>query len=429
MATLDRPLLRPLSAQRLDHQGQSYALLQDPLGVFSSPILLALDTFVHVCRHFDGRNSLAEILTRVEQETGQLISREALERLVVELDHAMVLEGPAFAQFRESFRQAMVRPAALAGRSYTAGDAALRTELAQYFASDRGAGQPPKRADGASRRLRGVLSPHIDYNRGGPVYTWSYQQLLEQGDVDTFVILGVAHQFCRRRFVLTLKDFETPLGTVPTNREYVRRIAHAAGDEFFDDELVHRAEHSIEFQAVFLQYLLGQERAFSIVPILVGSFQDLLVRGIDPIDDPDVRKFVESLRLAERSGGQNVAYIGGIDLCHVGPEFGDASPVDSGLQETVRRFDHEMLDHAASGDPSAWFQTAAGVSNRWRVCGLAATYTMLHAMGPAQGRLLRYEQAVDDRRTCCVSFASMVFHSPEPLADENGTPNDALRAI
>jgi MEMO1 family protein len=428
MATLDRPLLRPLSAQRLDHQGQAFAVLQDPLGVFSSPILLALDTFVHVCRHFDGRNSLAEILTRVEQETGQLISREALERLVTELDQAMVLEGPAFARFRASFQEAMVRPAALAGRSYTAGDAALRTQLAQYFASDRGAGQPPRRTNGSSRRLRGVLSPHIDYHRGGPVYTRSYQQILEQSDIDTFVILGVAHQFCRRRFVLTLKDFETPLGTVPTNRDYVRRIAEAAGNEFFDDELVHRAEHSIEFQAVFLQYLLGQERAFSIVPILVGSFHDLLVRGVDPIDDLDVRRFVDSLRSAERASGQNVAYIGGIDLCHVGPEFGDANPVDSGLQDTVRRFDHEMLDHAASGDPSAWFQTAACVSNRWRVCGLAATYTMLHAMGPAQGRLLRYEQAVDDRRTCCVSFASMVFHSPEPPADENSNPNDAFAA-
>src|SRR4029077_10332012 len=158
-----------------------------------SPILLALDTFVHVCRHFDGRNSLAEILKRVEQETSQLISREALERLGTELDQAMVLEGPAFARFRASFQEAMVRPAALAGRSYTAGDAALRTQLAQYFASDRGAGQPPRRTNGSSRRLRGVLSPHIDYHRGGPVYTWSYQQILEQSDIDTFVILGVAH--------------------------------------------------------------------------------------------------------------------------------------------------------------------------------------------------------------------------------------------
>jgi MEMO1 family protein len=35
---------------------------------------------------------------------------------------------------------------------------------------------------------------------------------------------------------------------------------------------------------------------------------------------------------------------------------------------------------------------------------------MLHAIGPARGRLLNYRQAIDARRTCCVSFASMAFH-------------------
>ena len=117
-----------------------------------------------------------------------------------------------------------------------------------------------------------------------------------------------------------------------------------------------------------------------------------------------------------------MAYIGGIDLCHVGPEFGDPSPVDPVLQEQVRQFDGEMLDRAAAGDPEGWFRTAGAIGNRWRVCGLAATYTFLHAIGPAQGRLLKYEQALDDRRTCCVSFASMAFHASEPA-----TPDASLR--
>jgi hypothetical protein len=51
------------------------------------------------------------------------------------------------------------------------------------------------------------------------------------------------------------------------------------------------------------------------------------------------------------------------------------------------------------------------VGDRWRVCGLAAAYTMLHVLGPSRGELLKYHQAVDDRGTCCVSFASMAFHS------------------
>ncbi len=51
-----------------------------------------------------------------------------------------------------------------------------------------------------------------------------------------------------------------------------------------------------------------------------------------------------------------VAYIGGIDLCHVGPEFGDSSPVDPPLQEQIRQFDGEMLDRAAAGDAEGWFK-------------------------------------------------------------------------
>ena len=81
-----------------------------------------------------------------------------------------------------------------------------------------------------------------------------------------------------------------------------------------------------------------------------------------------------------------------------------------------------MLDRAAACDPGGWFKTAAQVGNRYRVCGIAATYTMLHAIGPARGRLLQYKQALDDRRTCCVSFASMVFHAEEPSSTTDRDP-------
>jgi AmmeMemoRadiSam system protein B len=423
MATLDRPKLRPLSAQRFDHDGLSYALIRDPSGVLSSPVLVPLDAFVQVCRHFDGRLSLADIQSRVLGETGQRLDASVLERLVAQLDESMVLDGPTFASFREAFGRSTSRPAAFAGRSYAADPAVLRGQLSQYFLGPGGAGAGVPQAPFHGGNVRAIVSPHIDFNRGGPVYTWAYRELAAAPEADTFVILGVAHQYCRRRFVLTSKDFETPLGTVATDRDYVGRVAQVAGEGYFDDELVQRTEHSIEFQVVFLRYLLGQH-PFSIVPILVGSFHDLMERGIDPIEDPEVRNFVEALRAAERASGKHVIYIGGIDLCHVGPEFGDPAPVDAKLQGQVGRFDTDMLDRAAAVDPAGWFRTAAEVSDRYRVCGLAATYTMLHAIGPTTGRLLKYHQALDDRRTCCVSFASMVFHTDRSRAAEVSEKTD-----
>jgi AmmeMemoRadiSam system protein B len=410
---LSRPKVRPLSARRIEHQGQAFVMLQDPAGVVPQPVLIPFDGYVQVVRHFDGQSTLAEIQARVLRETGHFVAMKELEDLVRRFDEAMIIEGPAFAIFHQQYRESRRRPPAMAGRSYAATLRALRAQLEQFFVGRHGAGAPA--LDGAATSgFRGILSPHIDFPRGGPVYTWSYRELMERSRADTFVILGVAHQYCRRRFVLTYKDFETPLGVVPTDRAYVDGLASLAGRDLFDDELSHRTEHSIEFQVVFLQYLLGGRRDFTIVPILVGSFHDLMERGVDPMQDPDVKRFIEALRTVEAGHGKSVTYIGGIDLCHVGPEFGDPSPVAPILQEQVRRFDGAMLDRAAAGDPEGWFRTAGAVGNRWRVCGLAATYTFLHAIGPSRGRLLKYEQALDDRRTCCVSFASMAFHASEP---------------
>jgi AmmeMemoRadiSam system protein B len=414
MPSLERPKLRAVIPRRVEHQGQAFVQLQDPTGVVAEPTLIPLDGFQHIVRHFDGTLTLLQIQAKVLQQTGLFLALAELEDLVRRLDAAMILEGPTFAAFDQSYRESGRRPAALAGRSYAATVRALQAQLEQFFVGPQGAGVPGHGDGSSAAAVRGILSPHIDFQRGGPVYTWSYKELVENSQANTFIVLGVAHQYCRRRFVLTCKDFDTPLGLVPTDRSYVDRLASLAGREFFDDELAHRTEHSIEFQVVFLQYLLGGRRDFSIVPILVGSFHDLMQRGVDPIDDPDVNRFIQALRAAESSSDKHIAYIGGIDLCHVGPEFGDSSPVDTDLLDQVRSFDDQMLDRAAACDPGGWFRTAARVSNRYRVCGLAATYTMLHALGPVKGRLLQYKQALDDRRTCCVSFASMVFHASEP---------------
>ncbi len=414
MSSLERPKLRPVQPRRIEHQGQPFVLLQDLTGALTEPVLIPFDGFNHIVRHFDGQSTISEIQGRILRSTGLFLALEELHGLVRRLDQAMVIEGPTFEAFHRSYRESGRRPAALAGRSYAATVKALKAQLEQYFVDQSGAGAPVAATGQDHTAFRGVLSPHIDFQRGGPVYTWAYRQLVEQSSADTFVVLGVAHQYCRRRFALTFKDFETPLGVATTDRSYVDRIASLAGRDLFDDELSHRTEHSIEFQVVFLQYVLGGKRDFSIVPILVGSFHDLMEGGVDPIDDREVGRFVQALRAAESASGKRVAYIGGIDLCHVGPEFGDPSPVDPRLQEQVRLFDGAMLDRAAAGDAAGWFRTAANVGNRWRVCGLAATYTMLQTIGPVQGRLLNYKQAIDDRRTCCVSFASMVFHAPAP---------------
>ena len=270
MSSLERPKLRPVNARKVEQQGQSFVMLQDVTGAIAQPVLIPVDGFNHIVRQFEGQSTLIEIQGRVLRSTGLFLALNELASLVRRLAAALIFAGPTFDAFHRSFRESGRRPAAMAGRSYAATARALQAQLEQFFVDSTGAGIPAAQSNGAAPALRGVLSPHIDFQRGGAVYTWAYRELIEKSNADTFVILGVAHQYCRRRFALTFKDFETPLGVVPTDRAYVDRIASLAGRDLFDDELCHRTEHSIEFQVVFLQYVLGGRRDFSIVPILVG---------------------------------------------------------------------------------------------------------------------------------------------------------------
>ena len=47
-----------------------------------------------------------------------------------------------------------------------------------------GAGVPEFSPNPRAPAVRGVLSPHIDFYRGGPAYTWAYRELVERSDAD-----------------------------------------------------------------------------------------------------------------------------------------------------------------------------------------------------------------------------------------------------
>ncbi|MFO0959454.1 MAG: AmmeMemoRadiSam system protein B [Isosphaeraceae bacterium] len=406
---IDRPKLRRVAARRVVQDGKTWIRIEDPHGLFA-PHLIAPEGYFGLLQHCDGRNSLEEIRRKMSAQVGRPVPMGEVLDFCTQLDRSMVLDGAAYRSFLDGYRAESIRPPAFSGRSYDADVSNLVRRLDGFYNGTRGAGHAS--LPEARGKLRAVLSPHIDFQRGGHAYTFAYKALRERiGDeVDTFVILGVAHQGTAHRFAVTRKAFRTPLGTAPTDQECVDHLLSRAGSHLLDDELSHRTEHSIEFQVVFLQHALGA-RPFRIVPILVGSFHDLLGRGIDPIDDPDVAGFVSALMEAESARPNRVAYIGGIDLCHVGPEFGDPGPVTAEFREQIGQFDGTLLDRAADGDPRGWFETAARVNDRWRVCGLSATYTLLHAVGPVKGTKLAYDQAVDPAGDCCVTFASMALEA------------------
>src|SRR5207245_3905829 len=139
---------------------------------------------------------------------------------------------------------------------------------------------------------------------------------------DLFIAVGTDHVGADHPFTLTRKHYATPLGRVDTDVALVDALAaRLGGDELYADELHHRTEHSIEFQALLLRYVLPAERPITILPILCGSLHRSREAGRDPSADPFVARFLGTL--GELTAARRVCLIAGADLAHVGPRFGD----------------------------------------------------------------------------------------------------------
>lgn len=54
-------------------------------------------------------------------------------------------------------------------------------------------------------------------------FAWAYAERTRSSGPRTFVVQGISHVQTVRRFLLTAKDFQTPLGSVPADREFLRR--------------------------------------------------------------------------------------------------------------------------------------------------------------------------------------------------------------
>jgi len=173
-----------------------------------------------------------------------------------------------------------------------------------------------------------VVAPHIDFARGGRIYGLAYRPLLDEPPPDLYVVLGTDHNGDGTRYSLTRKSFDTPLGPVVTDGDAVEAVVRRAGPTLLRGELNHRREHSIEFQAVALRYLADRRGGGpppAILPILCGSFHELVERGADPAADACIADLCGAV--AEAVAGRRVVWIAAADLAHVGPHFGDPRPL------------------------------------------------------------------------------------------------------
>ncbi len=409
---MEKPKIRAVEAFPVEQNGQTYICLRDPTGIAPTPIMIGVGAYFLVTL-FDGSCTKPDLQAAFAKRFGDALPLEHLDGLIAALDKGFFLDSPAYAvriaTVREEFMRNPQRPATLAGLCYENEPARLRREIEAFFRAPGGPGQIPEPASNGAA-LSGLIAPHIDPRRGGPAYAHAYGELLTRERPDLVIILGTAHYSSGPQlFTATRKDYMTPLGTVATDREFVDRLgARYLDGDLLAEELLHRNEHSIEFQALFLAWALGTA-GYKVVPILVGSFHEMVVSGATPALDGRVNGFIEALRAEIAAETRRVLIVAGVDFAHVGKKFGDSFSADEKIAEWVKAEDLALIETIKRGDPAGFFAAVAKDQDQRKICGLSPMYTQLELLRDHQARLLMHDIAMEPQTESAVSFASLAI--------------------
>jgi len=390
--------------------GQKVVCLRDPLNLSGKILFIPYPAFF-IISLFDGSHSVVDIQSEFMRRFGQILYREKIQELINHLDEHFFLESERFPlaeqKMVEDFLNSPVRPMVLAGESYEGDAEKLKETIESYFRNPEGPGMPsPGRK---SPRLLGAIAPHIDYRRGGPCYAWAHRSICESTPADLFVVLGTAHSAMQQPFALTRKHFQTPWGEVETDQEFLSALECANLRDFYQDEFVHKGEHSIELQLVFLRALWPGKDPFQIVPILCGSFQEAIQDGVSPLQLPGVAPFIAALKSALTHSRKRVCLLASADLAHVGLRFGDREPPNRISLQSLAEEDRRLLEYVEGGDAEGFFQVLAREKDQRKVCGLSPIYVLLRLLEGVPGKLLKYSQSHDITTQSAVTFASVTF--------------------
>jgi AmmeMemoRadiSam system protein B len=354
---------------------------------------------------------MQQIRDNYARALGRAISAQQLDKIVQHLDRNYFLHNENFrdrkTQLEADFMALPVRPAVHAGQSYESDPSRLAAQIDSFFLHQGGAGKP---GTPNSQILRGLVAPHIDIQAGGPCYSHAYRRLVESDDIDCFIIMGTGHYGVERCYATLEKDFETPFGTVTCDRTFQRLLSRNYGAQDYFDVMPHRAEHSIEFQLIFLQHLLQGRSDFTFVPLLCSFSYQLFEYEEFAEDKYIVENFTDALRRTIEQYDKRVCIIASVDFSHVGPRYGDEESPDTAFLERIAALDRELIISVEKIDYQAFHKIIRDNEDISRVCGYSSILTMLKSIQAEKGELLNYSNTTVDEQNSTVTFASMALY-------------------
>jgi AmmeMemoRadiSam system protein B len=409
---INTPKLRNVEPISVVVQGQPAIALKDPLQISENVVCMHPDA-VHLLMLLDGLHSVLDIQTELTRQAGRLVYLEEIKTVLEKLDAVYLLDGERFrAAFEEkvaNYRQLPFRPSAHAGVSYSSDPDDLRSQVHAFFEGPNGPGMPQLFSD--HRRPVGLIAPHIDIKAGGGCFAQGYHALASGQPSDLYVIFGTGHAGVEGMFTATNLDFQTPLGTVTTDRNFIAELSRELGKDCAAEEILHANEHVIEFQTIFLQYLLGAHHDFSIVPILCSiSHHYFDGHGRFDAQRHMFDDFCRAVRAVCHRTAKSVCFIASADLDHIGPRYGDHFVPHEGTVRGALERDARLLSSLERVDMDEFVRLVVQDNDTARICGFSPITTMLRCMDASEGTVLALDFAHVDERNSFVSFSSMIFH-------------------
>ena len=407
------PKMRLLEYKPVIQENIQFLTIYDPLEL-SDKTLMIPKSLIAAIALIDGKHTIHEIVASLTLLLGIRIPINTIEEFIITLDNTFLLENErsdqAIQTALNAYHAAPYRPSCCAGRTYPEKQEVLYSMFKDLYeelgSSDRSDPEIKLSAHTEFDSVKGIISPHIDYQRGGRVYAQTWKQIKsEVRSADLVVLFGTDH-YGSDLFTLTRQNYATPFGILQTDQRIVNHLAQSIkGSKAFQGELRHRTEHSIELATAWLQFtcldgIVSQPPP--IIPVLTGDFLNL-----NEEDFENLEQFILALRQA--TDGKKVLYIAAADLAHIGTTFGGES-VDFTHRTQLKSSDEELLRIICSGDAEAFLKSIQEVNNRNNICGVGPIYLTLRMTQPTKGEIIAYDLcSADNQGTSIVSICGVVF--------------------
>jgi AmmeMemoRadiSam system protein B len=282
-----------------------------------------------------------------------------------------------------------------AGQFYAGTKPELEQQIIESFTHRFGPGTIPKTVGDGPRKIVGIISPHAGYTYSGPVAANGYGRLAGDGLPEVFIILGPNH-YGRGSGVSIQTDgaWETPLGTTLIDAPLAKNIQKASTIIDIDDE-AHSAEHSIEVQLPFIQFLSKNQARF--IPVC-SWMQDLATSR-------DIAKSI-----VEQVKEKDFVIVASSDFTHHERGFADTN-------------EKEMLSKIEQGDKSAIEAITKlddarlnelGETQKVTMCGYGPISTLIAAaklLGSVKAEFLAHRTSyeITGDPSYVVGYSSIIF--------------------